>query len=389
MSEAREALVVYQKLEEPSFLQELAKAIPNALKPERMVRLAYTVLRKNPALARCDLKSIMAGVVECAQMGLELGGVLGHADLVPFGGEAVLIIGYKGFAHLMYQSGQIVGLSAEVVRPGDKFSRILGTERRLIHVPGPIPTGKNGEADENPDTWLGAYAAVKMITGATEFEYLEKALIYSARSRSQSYRKHLKEGKQSPWVSYPDVIAMWCKTPIRRLAKRMPVSTTDQRAPLLRAAMIDEYGDRKGLLIPTLGGYQVNENPPDDDEDAGADVIPTTEVANRTTPPAVNRPPRKAGKRDQASPAGNADVLPKAKIPTTPIDVKNSPAPAPAEDPFISGAEQTDVYNRGIAMGWKIDEVRSFLTKRFKIDSVKLIRRSQLAGILKTIESGT
>src|SRR6266849_5524659 len=139
MSEAKQALTVYQELEKPAFLKELARAIPNMLKPERMVRLAYTLLRKNPTLAKCSVPSIMAGVIECAQLGLELEGVLGHANLVPFAGEAVLIIGYRGFAHLMYQSGQVVGISAEIVRTGDRFSRVLGTERRLIHVPNGVP----------------------------------------------------------------------------------------------------------------------------------------------------------------------------------------------------------------------------------------------------------
>src|SRR5258708_4322830 len=344
MSSATEALAIYQELEKPSFLKELAKAIPNTLKPERMVRLVYTVLRKTPALAKCDLKSIMAGVIECAQLGLELGGVLGHADLVPFGAEATLIIGYKGFAHLMYQSGSIVSISAEIVREGDTFKRILGTERRLIHVPRAISVNGKGEADDPESEWLGAYAAVKMISGATEFEYLEKALIYAARAKSSGYRKHLRDGKQSPWVTYPDVIAMWQKTPIRRLAKRMPTSTTDKRADLLRAAMIDEYGERRGLLIPTLSGYQVNDNPPDEDENAGADVQPTEIVGDfvadpgtgfatidgsppydykpaqskrsrSAVPPAISRPPQKA-------PANkNADVLPKARVPRDPIDV--------------------------------------------------------------------
>lgn len=421
---SKQALTVYQELEKPQFLQELAKAIPNTLKPDRMVRLAYTLLRKNDALAKCSVTSIMSGVVECAQLGLELEGVLGHAYLVPFGGEATLIIGYRGFVHLMYQSGTVIGVSAEVVREGETFKRVLGTDRRLIHVPNDIPLKKIGKdeyaADDPEENWLGAYAAARFITGNTEFEYLDRALIFTARSRSKSYQKYLREGKETPWMKYPDKIEMWKKTPTRRLAKRMPTSTTDQRAPLLRAAMIDEYGERKGLLLPTLGGYQVNDNPPDEDENAGADVEPTRDLdatntmqnvaegreearqireeqaaprRSRSGPPAVPRPPKKS----TPAPNGNSDVLPKARVPRDdrPIDVRPTATttaaakPKPADDPVITSAEQTDLYQKALNSGWKLDEFRSFLTKRFKVDSVKAIRRSQLTSAITAAESGT
>lgn len=422
---SKQALTVYQELEKPSFLQELAKAIPNTLKPERMVRLAYTLLRKNETLAKCSVVSIMAGVVECAQLGLELEGVLGHAYLVPFAGEATLIIGYRGFAHLMYQSGAIIGISSEIVRVGDTFKRVLGTERRLIHVPNGIPlkeTTRKGvyEADDPEENWLGAYAAAKFISGNTEFEYLEKALIFTARARSKSYQAFLREGKETPWMKYPDKLEMWKKTPIRRLAKRMPVSTTDKRGDLLRAAMIDEYSERRGLLIPTLGGYQVNDNPPDEDENAGADVQPTIVVDTEEANPAGKAAKSPKGKKGDANPVAN--VVTKAKIPSTPIperppiDVKPRPPyraaehprqeaarkgalndkkhfqqqpPAAPADPFIDTTEQTDLYNKALMSGWKIDEFRTFLTKRFKVDSVKALKRSQLPAIRTAIESGT
>lgn len=399
----RQELTIFQKLESSGFKQELARALPNTLKPERMVRLALTMIKKNSAIAKCDPLSIMACVVETAQLGLEPEGVLGHAYLVPFGGVCTLIIGYRGFAHLMYQSGVYADIGAEVVRPADEFRYVLGTKRELVHVPAEIAEGK-----EKYDIWRGAYAYSVLLSGSTAWAYLQKSEILLARARSKSWQKFKSEGKASPWDT--DAAEMWKKTAIRRLAKRSQTSTIDQRPNLLRAVMLDEYSERKGLLVPTLSGFEVNPNPPEPDVDeepltpsaeAPDEVIPEERVAPKPTPAKSSK---RGKKQEEAAPANkNADVLPRAKMPTSDrtIDVqpvKNSPAvktgapksPFAEEDPFISSAEQTDLYNLASNNGWKIpDEVKHMLTKKFQIDTVRLVRRSLLPKIRQILETGT
>jgi recombination protein RecT len=354
-------------IDTPTFKKELERALPNRaiqaglLTPERVVRLAITQIRGSAALARCTPISIMACVVEAAQLGLELERVLGHAYLVPFKGEATLIVGYRGFAHLIFNSGTVSSLSAEVVRPGDKFQRMLGTERHLNHVPAPIP--KN----DGPENWLGAYAAVKFIHGGTDFEYLEKVKIEAARNRSRSWQSFKNDGKSSPWNTDPE--EMWRKTAIRRLAKRMPTSTTDKRAEMLqRATILDEYADRKGLLVPTLHGFEVNDNPPEPDPE----LEPTREVIDVEPEP----------KSKESFTKGKENLRPpKAKIP---------PAPPVAEDPVITTKEQTDIYSAAAAVGWRIpDEVLAFLKKKYNLTSMKAVRRSQLPEIMRQIKAGT
>lgn len=398
MSETKSAaLTVYQHMESPSFLKELAKAIPNTLKPERMVRLALTLLRKNDALAKCSKESIMACVVECSQLGLEPEGVLGHAYIVPFAGVATLIVGYRGFAHLMYQSGMISTLSAEIVRRGDKFSRLLGTGRRLVHVPNTVPmkeVGKKGsgvfEADDPERNWLGAYAAVTLLNGATDFEYLDAALIFAARAKSRSWQKFLKEGARTPWNEYPDSIAMWCKTPIRRLAKRMPTSTTDERPKLLRAVMLDEYGERKGLLVPTLAGFEVNPDPPNEPEDEPP--IAATEAAEPSASASSTEGEKSEGVKNPAPVKKSAAKSAAPSNPAVPkANLKGIPAqPAPADDPVIDTKVQTDIYNTAQQHGWQIpDEVVKMLKKKYGIGSIKAVKRSQVPEILTILQSGT
>src|SRR5215472_3154473 len=224
---------IFARIDSADFKTQLARSIPNTLKADRVARLALTLLRATPALQKCDPISIMACVVESAQLGLELDNVLGYAYMVPLKGSAHLIVGYRGFLHLIHQSGVVSSVSAEIVRPGDEFRRVLGTRRELVHVPKPIPKG------DNPDNWLGAYAAAEYMTGRTDFEYLERVQIEAARNRSQSWRAFKSDGRETPWNT--DAGEMWKKTAIRRFAKRMPKETTDKRPALLRAVMLDEY----------------------------------------------------------------------------------------------------------------------------------------------------
>lgn len=362
-------------LDTASFKKELERALPNALKPERIVRLAITVIRGSEALVKCTPLSIMACVVESAQLGLEIERLLGHAYIVPFGDQASLIVGYRGFAHLMYQSGSVIAVSTEIVRKGDKFKRTLGTNRGLLHEPAPIPE------KDNPDTWLGAYATTKLISGNIEFEYLERVKVENARARSKSWQNFLKYEKTTPWKTDPE--EMWRKTPLRRLAKRMPVSTTDKRAELLRATMIDEYGDRRGLLVPTLHGFEVNENPPERELDADP-IEPTTEASDSS---ATNEEKKQETKRKPAPAAAKK-----------PIDVKPTSASSgvpkaaipPAEDPVIDGKQQTDIFSAAVANGWKVpEEVNDYLKKKYGITSIRQVRKSQFAAVLQVMKAGT
>ena len=154
---------LFALLESNAFKKQLVDALPNTLKPDRMIRLAITMIKKNSSIARCDPVSIMSCVVETAQLGLEPEGVLGHAYLVPFGGVCTLIIGYRGFAHLMYQSGAYSDIGAEIVRPKDEFRQILGTRREIVHIPADIPK------EDDSEGWRGAYAYSVNHTGATAF----------------------------------------------------------------------------------------------------------------------------------------------------------------------------------------------------------------------------
>lgn len=346
---------VFQVLQSKIFLEKLSNSIPNQLDPKRAVQLAITLIKGSKSLSACTPISLMACVVESATLGLELDKLLGHVYMVPFRAkngtvEAQLIVGYRGFAHLMYQSGMVASISAEVVRPGDKFQIVLGTDRRLIHVP-KFPPLKNDH-----ENWRGAYAVASFITGKNEFEYMDREHIEAIRARSQSWRAWKKEKRETPWIT--DGEEMWRKTPLRRLSKRMPVSTTDKRELLLRAVMLDEYGERKGLLLPTERGFEVNENYEPEPNGNEEPLAPTTELVPQSVPEK---------------------------------DASGTKPPAPAQpDPQLTIGQQTTIYHTASQSGWKIpEEVTEFVKKHFKVASVTQVRNSQFVELLEKVKSGS
>src|SRR6185312_11254025 len=119
-------------LTDPKIKAQLALALPKHVTADRLARIALTEVRKVPKLAQCDQTSFLGAIMQCAALGLEPGGALGHCYLIPFENrraertEVQFIIGYRGMLDLARRSGQIVSLTARAVRKGDEFSYRFG-----------------------------------------------------------------------------------------------------------------------------------------------------------------------------------------------------------------------------------------------------------------------
>lgn len=104
-------------------------------------RIALTEIRKVPKLADCDQTSFLGAIMQCAQLGLEPGGALGHAYLIPFENrrknitEVQFVVGYRGMLDLARRSGQIVSIEARPVYERDHFHVAFGLEPSLKHEP--------------------------------------------------------------------------------------------------------------------------------------------------------------------------------------------------------------------------------------------------------------
>jgi recombination protein RecT len=200
-------------LTDPTIKAQMALALPKHMTADRLARIALTEVRKTPALGRCDQASFLGAIMQCAQLGLEPGGALGHAYLLPFENrkkqitEVQFIVGYRGMIDLARRSGQILSLEARAVYAADKFHVALGLNPDLTHEPA-------WDADDRGPLRF-VYAVAKLKDGGTQFEVMSRAEIERVRSKSRA-------GQSGPWVDHFEEMAK--KTVIRRLFKYLPVS---------------------------------------------------------------------------------------------------------------------------------------------------------------------
>jgi len=210
---------------DPKIKAQMALALPKHMTSDRLARIALTEIRKVPTLAKCDQTSFLGAIMQCAQLGLEPGGALGHAYLLPFENrkkgvtEVQFIVGYRGMIDLARRSGQIVSLTARTVHENDEFSYQYGLNEDMMHVPA---TGDRGAL-------LYVYAVAKLKDGGVQFEVMSRSDIDKVRAQS-------KAGNYGPWQTHYDEMAK--KTVIRRLFKYLPVSIE-----LATAVTMDEKAD--------------------------------------------------------------------------------------------------------------------------------------------------
>ena len=197
-------------LTSPSFTQELSLALPKHMDAKRVARIMLTDVRKNPSLAACDSQSFFGAMISAAQVGLEIGDLVGQSYLVPFNNkkknikECQLIIGYRGMIQLAHRSGQVKNIHADVVWDNDFFDYGRGINHRFEHVPNMRQDGKE---------ITHTYAYAHLMNGGFEYVVLKKKEVDKIKNAAKT---------QEFWNPYYTEMAK--KTALRRLFKLLPVS---------------------------------------------------------------------------------------------------------------------------------------------------------------------
>lgn len=254
-------------LTDPSIKAQMALALPKHVTADRLARIALTEVRKVPKLAQCDQTSFLGAIMQCAALGLEPGGALGHCYLIPFENrraertEVQFIIGYRGMLDLARRSGQIVSLTARAVRKGDEFNYRFGVDETIHHVP--------ADGDRGPITHV--YAIAKLKDGGVQFEVMSIADVHKVRDNSQGYKTAMRYAKpgqpaSTPWVEHEEPMAL--KTVTRRLFKWLPVSIELQSA-IANDEMADAGLPQDNPLVID-GDYSVQDAPEEASERAAS-----------------------------------------------------------------------------------------------------------------------
>lgn len=119
----------------------------------------------------------------------------------------------SGILKVIRNSGELATIMAEIIYEKDKFDYKI-TENGVKFTHKPLMLGSRGKM-------LGVYAFAKMKDGSTYVEILSMDDINKIKSCSRG-------GNSGPWKSFET--EMMKKSAIRRLAKRLPMSTDIEKA---------------------------------------------------------------------------------------------------------------------------------------------------------------
>jgi recombination protein RecT len=235
----------YLNANKASFLS----VIPRHVDGERMLRVALSCVSRSEKLQSCTLPSVLRSVMQSSILGLELD-VNGEAYLVPFKGQAQLIVGYKGMIKLARQSKEIESVHSGFVIEGDEFDFDDGTEayvrhKKRLRTAGDLQALYNKQEDPSHQA-IAWYAAARM-RGARypQVKVLDQYDVEKIHRMSKS-------ANNGPWVQHYD--EMGVKTAIRAAAKTWPLSSN-----LSRVLAAEERTEREGTvgtddLFPEMKG---------------------------------------------------------------------------------------------------------------------------------------
>lgn len=184
----------------------IAKALPPHITPAKFIRVAQTAITTNPKLLEADRTSLFAAVVRCAEDGLMPDGK--EAALVTFGNKVVNMPMTYGILKKVRNSGELKSITSQVIFEADEFRHWTDeTGEHLIHNPKHFTDRGN---------IVGAYALALTKDGGLYIETMSYEQIEDVRQCSRA-----KDG--DAWKNWWDEMAR--KTVIRRLSKRLPMST--------------------------------------------------------------------------------------------------------------------------------------------------------------------
>ena len=254
-------------------------ALPPQIPVERFVRVVQTAVASNPDLLNCERTSLYGAAMKCAQDGLLPDGR--EAALVKFGGQVSYMPMVGGILKKVSNSGELETISSHVVYDKDHFDYILGDDEKIEHKP---------FIGENRGKPILTYAIAKTKDGGIYREVMTEFQIQAVRNISRAK-------DSGPW-SGPFADEMRRKTAIRRLSKRLPMSTD-----------LDDLIRRDDDL------YDVNQpqEPKDVTPPAGAPAAAQAEQTGKRRPKALDKVANAGKPEDQQSQEqqqpGQGDVI--------------------------------------------------------------------------------
>lgn len=236
---------------------EINNALPQYLPADKFVRTSLTAINSNPKLLECSPQSLLAAVMNSAQLGLEFNTPLGEAYLIPYGNQVQFQIGYMGLLKLSHNTGQFKRITAKEVHANDDFDIDYGTGE-IKHKP--VIVGESGDV-------IGYYAVYETKEGGRDSFYMSK-------EDAEAYgRKFSKSYNSGPWKTNFDAMAK--KSCIIQVLKYAPKAI--DKPELGQAMAFDNQVFKSANTDAETGGitydvdYEVVEDEPEQKQEPKVD----------------------------------------------------------------------------------------------------------------------
>ena len=192
--------------------EQFEMALPKHVPVEKFMRIIQTAIVTTPALAKADRSSFLGACMKAAATGLLPDGK--EAAIVTFGDKCAYMPMISGILKLVRNSGELLSITSQIVYERDEFKYHIDSEgEHLEHKP-------NMFSDRGKK--IGCYALAKTKDGGFYIEVMTQGQINAVKKVSRS-------ANNGPWSGdFED--EMWKKTVLRRLSKRLPLSTDIDQA---------------------------------------------------------------------------------------------------------------------------------------------------------------
>ena len=196
------------------------KLINNTLgdskRASRFIASITSAVSTNPQLQECDAGSILSGALLGESLNLSPSPQLGQYYLVPFGGKAQFILGYKGYLQLAIRSGQYKKINVLAIKEGElNHYNPLDEEIDVTLI-------DDEEARENAVT-IGYYAMFEYLNGFKKTMYWSKAKM---EAHAMKYSKGY-QAKKGYTFWEKDFDGMAYKTMIRQLISKWGIMSIE------------------------------------------------------------------------------------------------------------------------------------------------------------------
>lgn len=244
--------------------ERIKSLLPDHLPYKRFMHAVEAAIREETKLWVCAaqeklLESLFQAVCQAAVTGLEPGRALDLAYFTPVYVKQQMVgaafdTTYKGDLQLLYRSGSIRSIHAEVIREGDEYDLELGSNPSVRHRPALGLGKKRGEI-------LAAYSVATLANGEKQVEIMVREELDQAQAKQRRLDK-----TKGPWAEWHGEMAK--KSVLRRHMKKLPLSPEMMR--LVIQDQSSEYSPPAGVALSVATGEEVDSLPAEPTDVAAA-----------------------------------------------------------------------------------------------------------------------